>query len=102
MAHDIEMLQEDIVQWLDREHPERKEQAVWAKLFEELAEVMVDPTDIGEWADIIIVQLDLANRYGHYMDDILMVARQKLEINKGRKWEINKHGVMKHVKEVSC
>lgn len=101
MAYDIEKLQENIVEWLDKEHPGRKEQAVWAKYLEELAEVMVDPSDIGEWADVIIVQLDLASRYGHFMDDILMVATEKLEINKARKWEINKHGVMKHVKTQS-
>lgn len=98
MAHDIEALQEDIVQWLDKVHPDRTEMAVWAKLLEETGEVMTDPMDIEEWADVIIVLLDLAMRYGHYMDDILMTARDKLIVNKARKWEINKHGVMSHVK----
>lgn len=98
MAHDIEALQEDIVQWLDKVHPDRTEMAVWAKLLEETGEVMTDPMDIEEWADVIIVLLDLAMRYGHYMDDILMTARDKLIVNKARKWTINKHGVMNHVK----
>lgn len=98
MAHDIEELQRNIVEWLDGVHPERREMAVWAKLYEEAGEAMVDPKDIDEWADIIIVLLDLAMRYGHYMDDILMVANQKLEVNKNREWIINRHGVMSHVK----
>ena len=101
MAHDIEALQEDIVQWLDKVHPDRTEMAVWAKLLEETGEVMTDPMDIEEWADVIIVLLDLAMRYGHYMDDILMTARDKLIVNKARKWTINKHGVMNHDKAQS-
>lgn len=98
MAQNIEMLQEDIVDWLNKVHPNRSETAVWAKLLEETGEVMTDPTDIEEWADVMIVLLDLASRYGHYMDDILLTARDKLIVNKARKWEINKHGVMSHVK----
>lgn len=101
MAQNIEMLQEDIVDWLDKVHPNRSEMAVWAKFLEETGEVMTDPMDIGEWADVMIVLLDLASRYGHYMDDILMTARDKLIVNKARKWEINKHGVMSHVKAES-
>lgn len=99
MAHNIEMLQEDVVEWLNKVHPDRTEMAVWAKMLEETGEIMVDPHDIGEWADVMIVFLDLANRYGHYMDDILMTARDKLIVNRARKWEINRHGVMSHVPE---
>lgn len=101
MAQNIEMLQEDIVDWLDKVHPNRTEMAVWAKFLEETGEVMTDPLDIEEWADVMIVLLDLASRYGHYMDDILLTARDKLIVNKARKWTINKHGVMNHDKAES-
>jgi len=98
MAYDPEAIQEDVVQWLNRVHPERTKAAIWGKLEEELNEASEKPDDITEWADIMIVLFDLAMMHGHYFDDILMEARKKLEINKNRTWKINSDGIMSHVK----
>ena len=97
MAYDIEVIQNEVVEWLKIVHPNRTPSSTWIKFEEEKVEVMSDPHDIKEWGDLMILLLDLANQYGHYGDDILMAAANKMAVNKSRSWEINDMGVMSHV-----
>lgn len=52
----------------------------------ELGEVRDDPTDLGEWVDIIILAFDGAWRAGHDPQDILDAVAAKQARNEARAW----------------
>jgi len=61
-------------------------QGVLDHIRKELEEIEADPTDLLEWADIIILALDGAWRSGHLPQDIIDAVKAKLTINENRKW----------------
>jgi len=52
----------------------------------ELAEVLRDPFDLGEWVDIIILAFDGAWRAGHEPQDIIDAIKAKQARNEARTW----------------
>lgn len=52
----------------------------------ELAEVEQDPTDVSEWADVVILALDGAWRAGHEPQQIVDAIVAKQERNEAREW----------------
>lgn len=52
----------------------------------ELVEIEADPTDLGEWVDLIILALDGAWRSGHEPADIINAIKDKQAINEARTW----------------
>lgn len=69
-------------------------------LRDELNEIVENPNDIEEWADVIMLYMNAASFAGHSMDDILVAVNEKLEKNKKRKWgEPDERGVVKHIEE---
>lgn len=52
----------------------------------ELIEVEEDPTDIKEWADVVILAIDGATRAGASGADLIQEIEAKWAKNKGRVW----------------
>ena len=52
----------------------------------ELEEVLADPTDLGEWVDVIILAIDGAWRAGHEPQAIINAVIAKQEHNESRSW----------------
>ena len=52
----------------------------------ELDEVLLDPDDLSEWVDIIILACDGALREGFTPDEIVRGLVEKQRINEERKW----------------
>lgn len=92
----IEAIQAEIRGWADTVYPHRTAANIVAKLRKELEELADDVTDPLEYADLLILALDLASINGICAAD---AVRQKIAINYVRKWEIAPDGEMSHVKE---
>lgn len=75
--------------------PDRKPQQAFVKLYSELGEVIDNPHDGSEWADVFIMLFDLSKMYDI---DVGHVVREKMEINSRRKWKLNQSGIFQHVK----
>lgn len=82
-------------EWLDQVFPERTPDVVFNKLLEELEELKSEPMNAWEYADVLIVLLDLLDLYGF---DPAKLIHHKMQINRKRKWEM-KGGVLCHVKD---
>lgn len=52
----------------------------------ELAEILVKPTDLEEWIDVIMLGLDGAQRAGHEPQQIAAALSEKLTKNENRDW----------------
>ena len=52
----------------------------------EIEEVRKDPTDLGEWVDLIILSFDGAQRLGGPVQDIIDAVHAKLSRNEKRTW----------------
>ena len=52
----------------------------------ELVEIEQDPTDVGEWVDVIILAFDGAWRAGWEPEDIIAAIKAKQEKNEARTW----------------
>jgi hypothetical protein len=91
---DVAKLQGHVVLWANSAFPNRTPSSAFMKLFGELGEVIRDPEDPGEWADLLILILDLMAMHGHW--DPAQAVLDKLEINRRRTWAVNALGVMQH------
>lgn len=87
-------LQQEVMDWVDSVHPHRTPQGTLLKLFEEIGEIARDPADSMEYADVMIVLLDLAAQNHITGDELIERVRQKMAINRDRTWSINNMGVM--------
>lgn len=90
---DIQQLTAKVVEWADSVFPERRPESALLKLFEEVGELVKDPSDGSEYADIMIMMLDLAHMHNI---DIEMETLVKLEINRTRNWAKSKTGTLQH------
>jgi NTP pyrophosphatase (non-canonical NTP hydrolase) len=75
----------DIQEWLRQVYPDRKPEAVFAKLMDEIEELKDRPTDGWEAADVMILLLDFCELSGI---DIVKAVHWKMERNRKRKWEM--------------
>lgn len=88
-------LQDRIAAWADQVYPHRTTEVAFAKMMGEIGEVLLNPEDPLEWADVVILLVDAAKLRGV---DILQAAHEKMAINEKRQWEINPEtGLMSHV-----
>lgn len=92
----LDSAQARIFRWADRIIPDRTPEDALKKLvYEEIPELLNGGIDDPlEWADVFILILDCAKLRGI---DIVQAAHDKMAINEGREWEINKEGLLKHV-----
>ena len=52
----------------------------------ELSEIEADPTDLGEWVDVIILAFDGAWRAGWEPQEIINAIKTKQSVNEQRTW----------------
>jgi len=88
-------VQEKVTAWADEVFPGRRPEIAFMKLFEEVGEVVTDPYNRLEWADLIVLIVDLAAMYG--IRDLGSAVLEKIKINRERQWARSKTGVMSHV-----
>ncbi len=100
--HLIQDVQLEITRWADEQFPGRTDhQTVYKLVVHEIPELMVHKKEKGtagigtELADCFILLMDLASMWGV---DLSEAIRAKMEINYGRTWERDAHGIMQHVK----
>ncbi|TXG97711.1 MAG: DUF550 domain-containing protein [Nevskiaceae bacterium] len=79
-------LQNDVHEMANKLFPHRKQSSAFLKLYGEVGEVIDNPTDPGEWADVFILLLDLARINGI---DVEQAVRDKMRILQKREWEVN-------------
>lgn len=99
--HLIQDVQLEITRWADEQFPGRTDhQTVYKLVVHEIPELMVHKKEKGtagigtELADCFILLMDLASMWGV---DLTEAIRAKMEINYGRIWERDAHGIMQHV-----
>lgn len=67
-------------------------------LRDELAEIIENPTDIEEWADVMLLYMNALSFVDFTMDDVLEAVHKKYEKNNKRKWgKPDDRGVVKHL-----
>lgn len=85
-----------IAVWADRVYPDRTTEVAFAKMMGEIGEVLLNPEDPLEWADLLILLVDAAKLRGI---DILAAGHAKMAINEERSWNIDPEtGLMSHEK----
>lgn len=91
---EIQELQELIGEWADLVFPERTIQSAALKLYEEIGEMLRDPSNADEHADIYIMMFDLSRMYGI---DIGKAVRDKMARNRNRTWSKSATGTLQHI-----
>ena len=98
---DMRDAQREITRWADEQFPGRTDhQTIFKLVVHEVPELMIHKKEKGvegigtELADAMILLLDLASMWGVDMADAI---RLKMDINYGRVWERDPHGIMQHV-----
>lgn len=91
---DIKQLQDRIVDWADKNFPNRTTADILLKLYEELGEYARDPKSAPEFGDIMILLLDVA-RMNEI--DITKAVNDKMDINEARTWKVDPNTrIMRH------
>lgn len=94
----VESIKDLITNWANEVFPDRTiTNALQKMVMEEIPEYMMNQNDKFELADIGILLYDIAYLAGIDLDEAI---REKMAINKSRKWQIiPETGLMKHIKE---
>lgn len=80
LAAALYILGEEVSRYADMYLPNRTPSSAFLKMFEEMGELVADPKDPSEWADVFIMLLDLAHM--HMVTPMLVTEIfKKLEIN---------------------
>lgn len=83
-----------------RVFPNQTVEAKLKHLKREVDEAMANPSDRLEWADCLLLLFAAAAKQGLTLDDLLIAAHQKIDINNDRQWHApDRDGVCAHVKE---
>jgi hypothetical protein len=93
IVSELKELTDEIVDWADLVFPDRTPESALIKLYTEIGELSEDLTQAGEYADIFIMLLDLADMHGV---DVAAAIRDKIKVNAGRTWKRNKIGTYQH------
>jgi hypothetical protein len=90
----IDDLAQEIHEWANDVFPDRVVQDIFLKSVEELSEMIREPDSPYEMADMFILLLDLAKIQGFSIEE---AVRGKMEINRNRKWKIDRQTrIMRH------
>lgn len=93
---EIKELQDLICEWADGVFPNRTVQSAALKLYEEIGEMLRDPSNADEHADIYIMMFDLSRMYNV---DIAAAVRRKMARNSMREWRKTETGTLQHIGE---
>jgi NTP pyrophosphatase (non-canonical NTP hydrolase) len=90
-------MQDKIGLWADAQFPDRTVFTTLTKLFEEIGEfVKSGLKEPDEFADIVILVLDIAHQRGI---DVEAATEAKMQVNMNRKWERSHLGQYQHKDE---
>lgn len=89
----ISELTDEVVQWANAAIPDRTPASALIKMFEEVGELSKDLSSPGEYADVLIMILDLAHMHGV---DLAQAVRDKMKINRLRTWTRTETGTYQH------
>lgn len=90
-------LQSEVSEWAVKTFGEAKgPQRCAAKLVNEALELLKNPDDIEEAADILIMLCSWLRDAGYSVDDLLAAAWAKHQKNKTRKWKRDIYGLYQH------
>jgi len=91
-------LQDEIKRWADGVFPDRTAHGALCKLMlEEIPEFALDTKSEDEYADLVILILDIATLNGI---NVAAAVERKMEKNRRRTWEVNiRTGIMHHTNE---
>jgi NTP pyrophosphatase (non-canonical NTP hydrolase) len=96
----INNIQDSIWKWANETFPDRKDSAMFLKIYQEVSELIDaedDPEKVGdECADLIIMIFDYAKRKNV---NIGSAINKKMEINKRRSWTKTAMGNYQHVED---
>lgn len=93
----IREAQNKVTAWLVDVFPDRTQAGTFVKFFSEIGEMTNSPKDAHEYADVLILLVDLAEQNGV---DLESAFEEKMLINMGREWKHNTElGIMSHIKE---
>ena len=92
----VSSVQREVHNHANRVFPHRQPAKAWLKLFEELGEVIKDPTNAQEWADVFYLLFDLSEQNGI---NIVAALRDKMPILERRVWTETPTGTYQHVAE---
>ena len=95
--NDLRIMQHLVVQWANNAMPDRTPTHALLKFYEEMGELVRDPKDPEEYADLLIMLVDLAAMHG--VTDLGAAVKAKMKINANRKWEQTPTGTMQHTNE---
>lgn len=91
---DLAQLSARIKRWADEQFPDRSYSDILLKAFEEIGELVRDPTSPGEIADVLILMLDIAAKA---RIDPFKATSDKMDINEQRTWVIDPNTrIMRH------
>lgn len=96
---DNETLYNEFGQWTKATFPNAGSVKHLIKLKEEVNEAIEAPNDIMEYADCMGGLFGAAYKAGFTFDDLFDAWNKKFQINKTRKWQVNKNGTYSHIKQ---
>lgn len=94
---EIRELQDIIGNWADDVFPDRTIQSAALKLYEEIGEMLRNPSSEDEHADIYIMMFDLSRMYNI---DIAAAVRRKMARNRMRSWHKTETGTLQHTNNI--
>lgn len=87
--------QQEVTRWADRVFPMRTPDEILRKMIIEVTELVEDRVTPDEYADVLILVLDLASQHGI---DIEQAVLEKMAVNERRKWARDPvTGTMQHI-----
>lgn len=92
-------IQDRIVAWANETFPDRLPASGFLKMYEEIGEVVGDPTNTEEWADVFIMLLDLMNMFEIDIAQLKEAINRKMDVNESRTWHKTETGIYKHLRE---
>jgi len=90
----IEELTAEVVAWADTAFKNRTPQSAFLKLYEEIGELIRNPRRPGEYADVMIMLLDLAHMHEINLGQATI---DKMGTNRERTWVVTEMGTFQHV-----
>lgn len=87
---DLNRFQSHIIAWANSALPDRTPKDLLIKMHEEVTDMAKNPTSLLESADVLILLLDFIGFYGYTGDDLLDAMYKKMEVNKSRKWAVDR------------
>ena len=95
--NDLRVMQRLVVLWADSAFPDRAPASALLKLYEEIGELIRAPANAEEYADILIMLVDLAHMHG--VLDMGAAVRAKMKTNSRRKGTPTAIGTKKQQEE---